>query len=240
MSDNISKTIDIIVAGQSNAVAEGGDVKDQNKFELGATIANVVVWSISKKIFEPIRFGGTRITRAGEHKVENFGPDWTLARNISRTHRDKTVRIVKVAKGATGLRDEWKPDGSGELTNILLDAVQQSGLKPDLFAWISGERDRLENPTKTSGRFEILLDKITAASNHNDMKVVWPLLTHFTNRKHQEETDNFRNMQNGMASKAGSGIRVVSFDRLTKKDNLHFDANSVLRAGRKIFLTFNG
>jgi len=140
-----NKTIKVfILSGQSNMVGWGEDSKlpdylsngDAHKlmFENGK-------WEILKP-FKPSNKGQTKYGLSGN----TFGPEISLAEEISKSYPNETIGIIKSSFGGTGIL-AWSPNWTKEQANRTND-----GRKGDLY--------------------KVLIDKIKAAQKEANIEIV--------------------------------------------------------------------
>jgi hypothetical protein len=237
-----------VFAGQSNMVARGGDVDALEGISRGDSVQIVNMWNNIAEEFEIIQLGvnTAQWPQQNEHSPIHFGPEWSVANKLSSS--PISTYFVKVAKGGTSLlrSSDWDPNADGNLFTFLTDTIRKargnSGVSrvPVLkcFVWVQGEGDRgaVDQHELYSQNLKILADKVRLAGGNPTAQVAIVRLSPLANGEKKYETMSFRAMQKSFAD-TDPNVYLVGADNLTKlpNDNVHYDAESIMELGKRIY-----
>jgi hypothetical protein len=223
----------VVVAGQSNALGyglSGGDLPPGV-----APDPQVRIWDGARfAVMAPGRNTGS------PNYPASWGPETGFARAWRAAHPDRTLYVVKYARGSTPLAAspgrDWAP-ASRELFEETAGAVtaaraalEHQGLEPRVAAvlWMQGEADAVD-PAKAAAYRANLTDLLVAIRRRwaePDTPVVVGLIPHFGARAAQ--------VRAAQAEVDAADPRTVTVDALglpMQPDGLHIAAAGQLRLG---------
>lgn len=232
-----------LIAGQSNAIAEGASTEKLGSTTLGDVVPETFVWLNANRSTTTMRFGvNTSQFPAKRSQQARFGPEWGMGKEHRRLFPGRRALFMKFARGGTSLLDpaEWNPDGPDD--NLAYQLVDElSSLRKDwpqtralCLVWVQGESDRTSEPAAYEAAFRRLAHLIRAAAGAPGARVVWPLLTEYGVDRVRPETIAFREMQRRLEADPALNLSVVETDDLVKVDPVHFDAPSTFRLGQRL------
>lgn len=141
----------VIIAGQSNALGYTLGSADLPP-HLRAPIARVQIWDPAARAFAPLQPG---VNTGAPNNPRNWGPEAQLAFRWSQEHTCGGLRLVKYARGETGLAADpddrdWSPASNGDVWDRAtseIDAAKTAlkteglSLRVDAVFWMQGETD---------------------------------------------------------------------------------------------------
>lgn len=141
----------IVVAGQSNALGYSLGPADLPP-HLQAPIAKVQIWDPAHRAFTPLRPG---VNTGSPNNPGNWGPEAQLAFRWSQEHPCGDLRVVKYARGETGLARvpndrDWSPSSNDDVwdkATAEIDAAKAAlkaqglSLRVSAVFWMQGETD---------------------------------------------------------------------------------------------------
>lgn len=222
----------IVLAGQSNMVGQGATAELEPD-EIGLP-ANVKY------------FIGSEPAIPGER--QRFGPEVTLARQLSAALPEREIWLVKYAIGGTSLL-AWAPRwdsaraevtgnaSAGPLYERLIETLREldpeRGAEVAAVLWMQGERDAT-SPEAGRAYFENLVELVQ--SLRRDLAVPeLPFLLGLVNPPPERYPARkaVRDAQRRAAAEI-PGVHLLETDDLTKwSDALHYDTEGVLELGRR-------
>ena len=266
------QTIDVyIVAGQSNADGRG-DVSDLSPAQM-ASLENDTIISylnpgsereravpmsnpndldVGTNGFTPLVIGGFSVDGTSARQLTpTFGPELSFGATIAEaTGSNNQIAIIKVSRGGTNLRNNWRAGASvdtgpdepvGFLYRALLEYVAASLAELEAdgstaivrgFVWHQGESDS-NNVSTYTDNFIALVEGVRAEFGADIPFVLGEL------SRTRENSVNFNNNLPDLAASA-PGISFVSSEGLTTpaSDTTHFDADGQIELGRRYAAEF--
>ena len=266
------QTIDVyIVAGQSNADGRG-DVSDLSPAQM-ASLENDTIISylnpgsereravpmsnpndldVGTNGFTPLVIGGFSVDGTSARQLTpTFGPELSFGATIAEaTGSNNQIAIIKVSRGGTNLRNNWRAGASvdtgpdepvGYLYRALLEYVAASLAELEAdgstaivrgFVWHQGESDS-NNVSTYTDNFIALVEGVRAEFGADIPFVLGEL------SRTRENSVNFNNNLPNVAASA-PGISFVSSEGLTTpaSDTTHFDADGQIELGRRYAAEF--
>lgn len=170
----------------------------------------------------------------------NFGPEFGLARTLKNDHAVSDLAIIKRARGATNLFEDWAPGGS-MYDPFIADCTAALGLiaaRGDTFniiglAWHQGERDSVVGRTTAQyqadlhaflGNVRTDLHEAFPAANFENLKVALGEVSSKAEISSAQQA----------AGELEGGARFVATGDLNLFDGLHFDASGQLAMGERM------
>lgn len=262
-------TFDVyIVAGQSNADGRG-QVSDLSAAEL-ASVQNDAIISylnpggqreqdtpgsdidVGSNGFQALVPGGFSVASTNSRALSNtFGPELGFGASIAEaTGTNNRIAIIKVSRGGTNLRNNWRADTTvdssvdepaGYLYRALLEQVTDSlaeleadGSTANIegFVWHQGESDS-NQVGGYADRFAAFVDGVRGEFG-DDIPFVLGELS-----RTRENSVNFNNNLPNVVNQR-AGLSFISSDGLTTPDDdtTHFDAAGQLELGRRYAAAF--
>ena len=266
------QTIDVyIVAGQSNADGRG-DVSDLSAAQM-ASLENDTIISylnpgsereravptsnpndldVGTNGFTPLVIGGFSVDGTSARQLTpTFGPELSFGATIAEaTGSNNQIAIIKVSRGGTNLRNDWRAGASvdtgpdepvGFLYRALLEYVAASLAELEAdgstaivrgFVWHQGESDSNFVSTYTDN-FIALVEGVRAEFGADIPFVLGEL------SRTRSNSVNFNNNLPNLAASA-PGISFVSSEGLTTpaSDTTHFDAEGQIELGQRYAAEF--
>ena len=266
------QTIDVyIVAGQSNADGRG-DVSDLSAAQM-ASLENDTIISylnpgsereravptsnpndldVGTNGFTPLVIGGFSVDGTSARQLTpTFGPELSFGATIAEaTGSNNQIAIIKVSRGGTNLRNDWRAGASvdtgpdepvGFLYRALLEYVAASLAELEAdgstaivrgFVWHQGESDSNNVSTYTDS-FIALVEGVRAEFGADIPFVLGEL------SRTRSNSVNFNNNLPNLAASA-PGISFVSSEGLTTpaSDTTHFDADGQIELGQRYAAEF--
>ena len=266
------QTIDVyIVAGQSNADGRG-DVSDLSAAQM-ASLENDTIISylnpgsereravptsnpndldVGTNGFTPLVIGGFSVDGTSARQLTpTFGPELSFGATIAEaTGSNNQIAIIKVSRGGTNLRNDWRAGASvdtgpdepvGFLYRALLEYVAASLAELEAdgstaivrgFVWHQGESDSNSVSTYTDN-FIALVEGVRAEFGADIPFVLGEL------SRTRSNSVNFNNNLPNLAASA-PGISFVSSEGLTTpaSDTTHFDADGQIELGQRYAAEF--
>ncbi len=173
-----------------------------------------------------------------------FGPELSFGHTVAARH-DTPIAILKIARGGTGLFNDWRPldrDDPAALTTQCVQHARQAfeqlrtqGLAPRLrgIVWYQGERDTRDTnpmPERYGEMLGTLMSAFssTLAQGRKVPVVVYRVHPHDDKPHPHAESIRRQQVQWAQADPAAAWINV---DDLHYPDRLHLDSGSLLAAG---------
>ena len=266
------QTIDVyIVAGQSNADGRG-DVSDLSAAQM-ASLENDTIISylnpgsereravptsnpndldVGTNGFTPLVIGGFSVDGTSARQLTpTFGPELSFGATIAEaTGSNNQIAIIKVSRGGTNLRNDWRAGASvdtgpdepvGFLYRALLEYVAASLAELEAdgstaivrgFVWHQGESDS-NNVSTYTDNFIALVEGVRAEFGADIPFVLGEL-----SRTRSNSVNFNNNLPNLVAS--APGISFVSSEGLTTpaSDTTHFDADGQIELGQRYAAEF--
>ena len=266
------QTIDVyIVAGQSNADGRG-DVSDLSPAQM-ASLENDTIISylnpgsereravptsnpndldVGTNGFTPLVIGGFSVDGTSARQLTpTFGPELSFGATIAEaTGSNNQIAIIKVSRGGTNLRNDWRAGASvdtgpdepvGFLYRALLEYVAASLAELEAdgstaivrgFVWHQGESDS-NNVSTYTDNFIALVEGVRAEFGADIPFVLGEL------SRTRPNSVNFNNNLPNVAASA-PGISFVSSEGLTTpaSDTTHFDAEGQIELGQRYAAEF--
>ena len=266
------QTIDVyIVAGQSNADGRG-DVSDLSAAQM-ASLENDTIISylnpgsereravptsnpndldVGTNGFTPLVIGGFSVDGTSARQLTpTFGPELSFGATIAEaTGSNNQIAIIKVSRGGTNLRNDWRAGASvdtgpdepvGFLYRALLEYVAASLAELEAdgstaivrgFVWHQGESDS-NNVSTYTDNFIALVEGVRAEFGADIPFVLGEL------SRTRSNSVNFNNNLPNLAASA-PGISFVSSKGLTTpaSDTTHFDAEGQIELGQRYAAEF--
>ena len=266
------QTIDVyIVAGQSNADGRG-DVSDLSAAQM-ASLENDTIISylnpgsereravptsnpndldVGTNGFTPLVIGGFSVDGTSARQLTpTFGPELSFGATIAEaTGSNNQIAIIKVSRGGTNLRNDWRAGASvdtgpdepvGFLYRALLEYVAASLAELEAdgstaivrgFVWHQGESDS-NNVSTYTDNFIALVEGVRAEFGADIPFVLGEL------SRTRSNSVNFNNNLPNLAASA-PGISFVSSEGLTTpaSDTTHFDADGQIELGQRYAAEF--
>ena len=266
------QTIDVyIVAGQSNADGRG-DVSDLSAAQM-ASLENDTIISylnpgsereravptsnpndldVGTNGFTPLVIGGFSVDGTSARQLTpTFGPELSFGATIAEaTGSNNQIAIIKVSRGGTNLRNDWRAGASvdtgpdepvGFLYRALLEYVAASLAELEAdgstaivrgFVWHQGESDS-NNVSTYTDNFIALVEGVRAEFGADIPFVLGEL------SRTRSNSVNFNNNLPDLAASA-PGISFVSSEGLTTpaSDTTHFDAEGQIELGQRYAAEF--
>ena len=266
------QTIDVyIVAGQSNADGRG-DVSDLSAAQM-ASLENDTIISylnpgsereravptsnpndldVGTNGFTPLVTGGFSVDGTSARQLTpTFGPELSFGATIAEaTGSNNQIAIIKVSRGGTNLRNDWRAGASvdtgpdepvGFLYRALLEYVAASLAELEAdgstaivrgFVWHQGESDS-NNVSTYTDNFIALVEGVRAEFGADIPFVLGEL------SRTRSNSVNFNNNLPNLAASA-PGISFVSSEGLTTpaSDTTHFDADGQIELGQRYAAEF--
>ncbi|YCM42090.1 sulfatase-like hydrolase/transferase [Verrucomicrobiaceae bacterium 227] len=225
----------ILLAGQSNAAGRA------DAAQLTANEADSGV-----EYFYHVTSGsGVDFSSGGDFAplaaVDNlFGPEFGLARQLKNDHEITNLAIIKRARGATNLVEDWSPGGSMYdpfiadcLTALNLITARGDTFKILGLAWHQGERDGVQG--RTTAQYQADLHAFLA-NVRQDLHETYPDAD-FENLKFaigEVASKPEISVAQQRVSDLDGGARFVPTADLNLFDGLHFDDTGQLTMGERM------
>lgn len=231
-NDAVPDEINIIIAGQSNAVSRN-DETDGIPADLPSNgfIANAKYWDGDS--FENFTLN---MNIQGDN-LGGYGIEYRIAKSILDSNKAKKVNILKYALGGSriGENGDWNIS-NGSLTTAIKNEASQSGKTYNYFIWIQGEND-----STTSSLANAYETNLTGFINHIEANInldkfiivkladfpAYPSgATPFLNIVQQAQTDVSNDMPRQM---------VIPPNPSTYMDQIHYDSDGINALAIKIY-----
>lgn len=224
-----------VIAGQSNAVGYGRGVAEDPP-ELGVHILkNSEQWSLA---VHPLGDSTDSVTPEN-YAAQNVGtsPFLTFGREVKR-RTGLPVGLLQTAYDGQNIR-KWKPDGSGELYDLMCRRVRQAGGDVSAVLWYQGCSDAIEDIAQ---EYEAAFREFVEAFRTETGLTALPFLTVQLNRHkdsgggHMDDTwATVREAQRRLAHTMEQVSVVPSQDlELSQGDGLHTSSAGNVILGRRL------
>ncbi len=231
----------IVVAGQSNALGYTLGPADLPP-HLGTPIAKVQVWDPARRAFAPLQPG---VNTGSPNNPGAWGPEAQLAFRWSRDHPCGDLRVVKYARGETGLAStpndrDWSPSSHDDVWDQAtseLDAAKAAlktqglSLRVEAVFWMQGETDA-QDAAKAAAYRQNLTDMVMRIRTRWGDGQTSVYVGQIDRPPGSKGWERVRQAQAAVAT-AVPGVHLIDTDPLARQpaDKVHFTASGQIQLG---------
>lgn len=211
----------LLLCGQSNMT--GGAIADPLPAELFSRLEGSHIWTPDAGGFRPMN------TRP-DYQRRGFGPEIGFALECAEAGL-RDLYLVKVARGGASIFDLLDYRAPGAAWNRLLVFARQAkgllGAAPEALIWMQGENEARSavQAGRYGAQFSAALADLRAQLDGPDLQVICGEVS--GKAEHYPHNDQIN------AAFHSAGAQVFPSKDLSRLDRVHYDARSMLVAGRR-------
>ena len=223
-----------LLAGQSNMTGLGS-TKDLTTEQINPK-TNVLAYA-DGQYYDPKY--ACIMARLSAHLGTQFGPELTFGLEMEKAYPKANIALIKWSYGATGLADNWNPDGTGDCYEKFKQTVltQMEALKEKYdpviigMIWMQGENDASypDQAKEYEKNLRHFFERVKIDLNCPGIKIV-------IGRISDSEAWPYRNIVRPAQQKIAEEMPNTAWidtDDLTRRDRFHYDTQGQLILGER-------